>query len=386
MKSFPFLITFSIVVSIVHCQQPSTVPGLIQSAALNAPVNVLRIRQPTTVNERSSSPSQPIRRAPISSPISSNLLDEETRDNYVSCFLSSSFSLSLLHSLNSQLSLTSFSSPQLSLSISPSCHIKLQLLSLSFLLMVTREEPLTFNVTFLMLIAPLQTMMTTFCYSLSLPLSPSLESLKPSDPYNFGYDVRDDFGNHQYRKEEADGRGTVRGTYGYTDANGLFRYVDYIADANGFQAKIRSNEPGIGAGQAASILLTAEEPPRSVLDLPSAPRPTLQRLRSPPRLPENVAFHPIDVHPIASERSERLRYNFPLPSASESNEVASDREEIIYSDEHPPQYYQPPSTSSPSPVTSSPRVYRGERLTSGSLSSSSISTGSRSNTNDGSNN
>ena len=82
--------------------------------------------------------------------------------------------------------------------------------------------------------------------------------MKPSDPYNFGYDVRDDFGNHQYRKEEADGRGTVRGTYGYTDANGLFRYVDYIADANGFQAKIRSNEPGIGAGQAASILLTAE--------------------------------------------------------------------------------------------------------------------------------
>ena len=62
MKSFPFLITFSIVVSIVRCQQPSTVPGLIQSAGVNAPVNVLRIRQPTTVNERSSSQSQPIRR------------------------------------------------------------------------------------------------------------------------------------------------------------------------------------------------------------------------------------------------------------------------------------------------------------------------------------
>lgn len=205
--------------------------------------------------------------------------------------------------------------------------------------------------------------------------------LKPSDPYNFGYDVRDDFGNHQYRKEEADGRGTVRGTYGYTDANGLFRYVDYIADANGFQAKIRSNEPGIGAGQAASILLTAEEPPRSVLDLPSAPRPTLQRLRA-PRLPENVAFHPIDVHPIASERSERLRYNFPLPSSNSesSNEAASDREEIIYSDEQPTRYnnYQP--STSPSPVTSSPRNYRGDRL-------SAVSGGPRSvNNNESSNN
>lgn len=143
--------------------------------------------------------------------------------------------------------------------------------------------------------------------------------------------------------------------------------MDYIADSNGFQAKIRSNEPGIGAGQAANILLTAEEPPRSVLDLPSAPRPTLQRLRA-PRLPDNVAFHPIDVHPIASERSDRLRYNFPLTSNSESNEAASDREEIIYSDEQPGAHFNYQPSTSPSPVTSSPRAYRSERLSTGSIS------------------
>ena len=204
--------------------------------------------------------------------------------------------------------------------------------------------------------------------------------LKPSDPYNFGFDVRDDFGNHQYRKEEADGRGTVRGTYGYTDANGLFRYVDYIADANGFQAKIRSNEPGIGSGQAANIFLTAEEPPRSVLDLPSAPRPTLQRLRA-SRLPENVAYHPIDVHPIASERSERLRYNFPLPSSSESNEAASDREEIIYSDEQPAPHFSYQPSTPPSTVNSSPRTYRGERLSTGSISTGPRSTTTNNNEN-----
>ena len=166
MKSFPFLITFSIVVSIVHCQQPSTVPGLIQSAALNAPVNVLRIRQPTTVSERSSSPSQPIRRAPISSPISSNLLDEETRDNYVSCFLSSSLSQLSHFSLTFNFSLLSH---KIAITFP---------LSLS-LLMITREEPLTFNVTFLMLIAPLQTMTTTFCYSLSFTFSHSLSLSNP---------------------------------------------------------------------------------------------------------------------------------------------------------------------------------------------------------------
>lgn len=83
MKTIPFLITF--VITSVYCQQPSTVPGLIQSAAFNGPPNILRVRQPT-VAERSSS-AIPIRRAPISSPISSNLLDEETRENYVSFFL-----------------------------------------------------------------------------------------------------------------------------------------------------------------------------------------------------------------------------------------------------------------------------------------------------------
>ena len=158
--------------------------------------------------------------------------------------------------------------------------------------------------------------------------------------------MRDDFGNHQYRKEESDGHGTVRGTYGYTDANGIFRYVDYVADANGFKASIRSNEPGIGNGQAANIILSAEEPPRNVLDLPTVPRPAALRLplRARPTESAPVAFVPFERNPIlaaGSERSERLRYNLPLPLAHA--EAASAPEAVHVSTPSP----APPTTSSP---------------------------------------
>lgn len=58
------------------------------------------------------------------------------------------------------------------------------------------------------------------------------------EPYNFNFDVKDDYGNNQFRREEGDSTGAVRGSYGYTDANGVYRIVDYIADDNGFRGKI----------------------------------------------------------------------------------------------------------------------------------------------------
>ncbi|XP_053207566.1 uncharacterized protein DDB_G0271670-like [Panonychus citri] len=99
---------------------------------------------------------------------------------------------------------------------------------------------------------------------------------QPAEPYNFGYDVRDDYGNRQYRKEESDASGAVRGSYGYTDANGLFRIVEYIADANGFRANIKTNEPGTAAQQAADIILSAESPPRAIVEAASAPKPVTE--------------------------------------------------------------------------------------------------------------
>ncbi|GFU26900.1 uncharacterized protein TNCV_4541371 [Trichonephila clavipes] len=62
-------------------------------------------------------------------------------------------------------------------------------------------------------------------------------------PYEYGYKVKDHHGS-QFRKEESDGQGNVKGSYGYTDEEGIFREVHYVADDKGFRAEIKTNEPG----------------------------------------------------------------------------------------------------------------------------------------------
>lgn len=78
--------------------------------------------------------------------------------------------------------------------------------------------------------------------------------LGQAEPFAFDFKTEDNSGNGQYRREESDKDGVVRGSYGYTDANGIYRHVEYVADHNGFRANIKSNEPGlIGETQPASI-------------------------------------------------------------------------------------------------------------------------------------
>lgn len=48
----------------------------------------------------------------------------------------------------------------------------------------------------------------------------------------------------------------------YTDAFGLHRRVEYVADENGFRADVKSNEPGVKGDQPASARFTVEEVPR----------------------------------------------------------------------------------------------------------------------------
>lgn len=79
-----------------------------------------------------------------------------------------------------------------------------------------------------------------------------------AEPFAFDFKTEDQRGNGQYRKEESDQNGVVRGSYGYTDANGIYRHVEYVADHNGFRANIKSNEPGMnGETQPASIQLAS---------------------------------------------------------------------------------------------------------------------------------
>ncbi|KAL1421414.1 hypothetical protein MTO96_004107 [Rhipicephalus appendiculatus] len=69
---------------------------------------------------------------------------------------------------------------------------------------------------------------------------------------SFGYDSKDEFGTHQYRNEVSDSANQKRGNYGYKDAGGVFRQVDYVADAAGFRANVYTNEPGTAPSEPCS--------------------------------------------------------------------------------------------------------------------------------------
>ncbi|XP_013782790.1 cuticle protein 10.9-like [Limulus polyphemus] len=87
-----------------------------------------------------------------------------------------------------------------------------------------------------------------------------VEVEKP-EPYDFSYETKDEDGNTQARQESGDGTGAVSGSYSYTDANGLFRRVNYVADAEGFKSSIETNEPGTANANPADVEVTAQEAP-----------------------------------------------------------------------------------------------------------------------------
>ncbi|XP_065300269.1 cuticle protein 10.9-like [Dermacentor albipictus] len=82
-------------------------------------------------------------------------------------------------------------------------------------------------------------------------------SYQPPQPYSFGYDSTDEFGTQLFHKEQGDASNAKSGSYGYRDANGLFRTVKYVADANGFRATVDTNEPGTAPGASADAVFNA---------------------------------------------------------------------------------------------------------------------------------
>ncbi|KAH9392798.1 hypothetical protein TYRP_005886 [Tyrophagus putrescentiae] len=65
------------------------------------------------------------------------------------------------------------------------------------------------------------------------------------EPYAFNFESTDEAGTKIARQESGDASGKITGQYSYTDANGLTRTVNYIADDDGFRAEVQSNEPGL---------------------------------------------------------------------------------------------------------------------------------------------
>ncbi|XP_075535103.1 uncharacterized protein LOC142570626 [Dermacentor variabilis] len=92
-------------------------------------------------------------------------------------------------------------------------------------------------------------------------LGGAIGAFYPPQPYSFGYDNSDQYGTKSFYKEQGDASNRKTGMYGYTDANGIFRQVKYIADAGGFRAKIDTNEPGTAPGASADAVYNAKPLP-----------------------------------------------------------------------------------------------------------------------------
>lgn len=61
--------------------------------------------------------------------------------------------------------------------------------------------------------------------------------------YAFGYN--EGHGTGATFRKETGSHGVVAGSYGLSDADGRRRVVNYVADAAGFRADIKTNEPGV---------------------------------------------------------------------------------------------------------------------------------------------
>ncbi|GBM08107.1 Cuticle protein 14 isoform b [Araneus ventricosus] len=83
--------------------------------------------------------------------------------------------------------------------------------------------------------------------------------------YNFGYDEGHLSGG-TFRKEAGDVFGNKVGSYGLRDADGRVRVVNYVADAAGFRADIKTNEPGVEPKDPAATTIN-----KALAVVPAAP-------------------------------------------------------------------------------------------------------------------
>ncbi|XP_055936696.1 cuticle protein 16.8-like [Argiope bruennichi] len=85
-----------------------------------------------------------------------------------------------------------------------------------------------------------------------------LQPIHHPQPFKFGYSVKDKHGE-QHREEVGDGK-NVKGSYGFTDARGIHRQVNYVADHAGFRAQVKTNEPGTANQNPAAVHLISDAP------------------------------------------------------------------------------------------------------------------------------
>ncbi|GFS95761.1 uncharacterized protein NPIL_198091 [Nephila pilipes] len=82
-------------------------------------------------------------------------------------------------------------------------------------------------------------------------------------PFLFNFDQIDNTGTTQHRKEVSDANGRVVGSYGYHNSDGIYRKVAYVADADGYRARVLSNEPGTVSHSSANVNFVANVTPEN---------------------------------------------------------------------------------------------------------------------------
>ncbi|XP_022692807.1 uncharacterized protein LOC111262661 isoform X2 [Varroa jacobsoni] len=103
--------------------------------------------------------------------------------------------------------------------------------------------------------------------------------------FEFAYETKDEEGNLQMHREHQDVLGRRVGTYGYRHINGIYRFVDYVADRLGYRATIRTNEPGTGLTLGADVAVK------------TGPSPTVKK----PRTGQTTEIPPKTVRRYASK-------------------------------------------------------------------------------------
>lgn len=83
------------------------------------------------------------------------------------------------------------------------------------------------------------------------------KNVEKPKPYEFAYDIKDEQHNSQARQETGDAHGNMKGSYRIQLANGLNRWVQYVADEEGFRATIETNEPGTDSQNPADVVMNA---------------------------------------------------------------------------------------------------------------------------------
>ncbi|XP_076365875.1 uncharacterized protein LOC143254505 isoform X2 [Tachypleus tridentatus] len=124
-------------------------------------------------------------------------------------------------------------------------------------------------------------------YEYAPPPPPAPE--ETPQPFEYSFEIKDEAGNTITRQESGDGSGAVTGSFSYIDENGIFRRVNYVANIDGFQPQIETNEPGTANANPASVQITVQEPPVIPETRPSPPPP-------PPKYPQQYRYVKVPIY------------------------------------------------------------------------------------------